>query len=175
MSAFFLSKCEIMKENQIKVEQKKLDSLSETTKKESKILFGVVMKFILLYMVLLMFDVLLDGLVAIFDLAIELVHILIEIMELLLEEGLEKFFHTKHHQSEMIIINVALIITFIIFYYSIKALPHLIVVMEKQLIRRLRANWQSSLLHWQSYSMKLKLKLIVAYLLGIFGLTLLLG
>lgn len=144
-------------------------------KAESRILFAVGIKFILAYMILLMFDVLLDGFMAVLDLAVEFIHVLIEIFEALAEEGLEKVLHTKHQQSEMIILNSALIGVLIVLYYFIKALPHMVVAAEKLLLQKLKVYWTSSLLHWKSYSIWMKLKLSIVYILGFLGLTLLIG
>ena len=152
-----------------------LSGLNMIEKTDSRILFGLGIKFVLVYIILLMFDVLLDGLMALFDFMIELMHILIEIVEIVAEEGLEKFLHTGHQQSEMIILNSALIVSGILVYYFIKALPHLIIVLEQQLLKKLKGYWAGQLMEWQLHSIWLKLNLILVYIVGFSGLIMLIG
>lgn len=164
-----------MKNNKLRVDQQEANKLSLEGKTDSKVLINLGIKFVFLYFVLLMFDVLLDGLMMIFDFLVELIHILIEIVELLAEEGVEMVFHTEHHQSETILLNLVSIIALILLYYFIKALPHLIVVWEKRLLNKMKEYWRERVLQWHLFSIGLKLKFTLVYILGSLGLIMLLG
>jgi len=171
---FFLSKFK-MKDNKLKREQQEPSELNEMEKTDSRILLGMGIKFVFVYLVLLMSDVLLDTLMAVFDFIVEIIHILIEVFEVLAEEGLEMILQTEHQQSEMIIFNFALIIVLIVLYYFIRALPHLIIALEKQLLKKVKVYWVGQVQQWKLHSIALKLKLVLVYMTGILGLTMLVG
>jgi len=147
----------------------------EAVKKiEQHILVKLEIEFALLFLVIFSFDIILDIFSTLIDLFIELIHMIIEVIEGSIELGLEHALHTNHQQSEMIIVNSAIVIIIFLVYRLLKALPSIYV----GFIRASSKSWhtfaQQTYDHWHVYSMRLKIKLILVYVVGFGGLFLLL-
>jgi hypothetical protein len=72
-----------------------------------------------------MFDFLLDGFLGLIDLAVTLLHLLIEAIEYMLELLLVYTLHTSTQQSETIIVNATIIIALYLTYRLLLNIPQL--------------------------------------------------
>ena len=123
-------------------------------------------KFAVLFLVILMFDTLLDWFLGLIDIAIHLLHLIIQAIEYSLLISLEHWFHFDQQQSEMIVVNAAIIIALYLSYRLILATPGLIVHIKQYL----RSVWiryierESST--WRAVSLNRKIKCISVYSLG---------
>ncbi|MCK5830275.1 MAG: hypothetical protein KAH20_08235 [Methylococcales bacterium] len=117
-----------------------------------------------------MFDTLLDGLIGVFDLAIELIHLGLDVIEYSIELILEYTIHTGHQESEIIIINSALIIMLYMLYRAFFAAPGICrrLIRKYKAARLLRKRRRAS--QWKSMLLASKIKLISAYIFGVFCL-----
>jgi hypothetical protein len=164
-----------MKNSEFKNGHTEESALSSVNKIESKIILSVVAKFIFVCVVLIMSDILFDVLDSITEFVMELISTLILIVESVVGENLEERLFLDKYQSDLIILNTAVVVVGIILFYFIKALPGLIMAAKKQLLKKIRAYYERSVLRWNSYSTSLKLKLFLIYILGCLGLSLLAG
>jgi hypothetical protein len=127
----------------------------------------VAIQFAVLFFVIFMFDTLLDGFIGLFDLVVELVHLGMDIVEYSIELILESTIHTGHQESEIIIINSALILMLYIMYRAFFAIP--------KVYRRLTRKYKAARLlrkrrrtaQWRLMSLVSKVKLISAYAFGV--------
>lgn len=120
-------------------------------------------KFALLLVFIFMFDTLLDWFLGLMDLLIEVIHILIEAIEYSIELLLEHIFHTDHQQSEMIIVNGAIIISLFLLYKFCLSIPKLCNKLNKSCLLYV----ERKLSYWQMIPLKKQIKLVVAYSVGI--------
>lgn len=124
-------------------------------------------KFAVLFIIILMFDLLLEILLEVIELIIEFVHLIFEFFEYMLELLLEHIFHSSHHESETIIINIAIILAFYGLYRYFHIAPH----QFRSLQRRIKLNWKKHIrketASWQSLPLNRKIKVTLVYLAGI--------
>ena len=132
---------------------------------DKEMLIHVGIKFILLFTIILSFDFLVDLLFMILDFTFEILHLLIEIIDEMLESLLKDALPTSHHQNEIIIVNVALIIVLFSIYKLFHGVRYLY-----RLKRHIKADWLSykkrQSLNWHLLSIVSKIKLVVAYCVG---------
>ncbi len=124
-------------------------------------------KFAVLFIIILMFDLLLEMLLETIELIAEFVHLIFEFFEYMLELMLEHIFHASHHESETIIINIAIILTL----YGLYRYLHIAPNQFRSLKRRIKLNWLKRIRKesacWHSLSLNRKIKVSLVYLVGI--------
>ena len=133
-------------------------------------------KFAVLFFIILMFDPLSDLLLAGIQAAFDLTHVFIEIFETLFEEFMEYTLQSDHRQSDIILVNGAIVIALYGLFRLYFALPRLYVRIKRNCL----ATWLRYIRHkssdWRTQPFDRKFKLITAYTFGItcllFGLTL---
>lgn len=135
-------------------------------KSERKMLIWVAIKFVILFLVISMSDMLLDWLLSLFDIISELIHLVFEAIEYSIELLLEYIFNTNHQQSEIIIINSVIIIVFYLTYRTLLTLPRLYLRVKRNIktiwLRKKRLRYS----RWREMPLSSKIKLIAAYILG---------
>ncbi len=144
-------------------EEIKIDDVPYHSDKEMLMHVGV--KFLLVFAVIISFDLLIELALMILDFIFEILHILIEIIDEILESLLKNRLPTSHHQNEVIIVNVALIIVLLIIYKIFHGVRYIY-----RLKRHIKADWLSykkrQSLSWQLLPIMSKLKLVAAYCTG---------
>ena len=139
---------------------------------DKEMLIHVGIKFVLLFTIILCFDFLVDLVLMALNLAFEILHLLIEIIDEMLEAFLKDALPTSHHQNEVIIVNVAMIIVL----FSIYKLFHGVRYIYR-LKRHIKADWRiykrRKALDWQLLPIFSKVKLVTAYCVGFILLFLL--
>lgn len=132
---------------------------------DKEMLKHVAIKFLLLFVIILSFDVLFDLMLMLLDLFFEVIHLLIEIIDEVLESLLAETLPTTHHQNEVIIVNVALIIVL----FSLYKLFHGVRFIYR-LKRHIKVDWliykRHKIKDWRSLSLVSKIKLVMAYCAG---------
>ncbi len=134
---------------------------------DGQMLARVAWQFFWLFLALLFFEDLLDFAIEIMHSIFEILHLLLEFIEGYVEEILEHFLHTDHHQSETIIVNALLLIGLYGFYRFVRAFP--------RIVRRLKRNYgavrlkykRRRLAYWRALLPNQKIKLTAAYLTGL--------
>ncbi len=134
---------------------------------DRKMLTRVGIRFCILFFVLLMFDSLLDWLIALFDLLFELIHLSFDLVEYSIELILENTIHTGHQESEIIMINAALIIALYLLYRLFFAIPKMYTKGTKKCKESLLRLSKNRSERWKALSLSSKMKLIGAYTFGI--------
>jgi len=145
---------------------KKTSSVQQYDKSQesdSQMLIRVGKKFGFIFVVIFMFDTLVDWVLGILDLMLEGLHIAIEAAEYATELVLEYFLHTDHHQSEIIIVNATAIIAIFLLYRLYIAIPKLYSRFENKCLLHFNQNC----LCWQATPLMRKIKLSLVYSLGI--------
>lgn len=130
-------------------------------------------KFAVLFIVLLLFDPLLDLLASVLDMAIEAVHLGVEILETLIEDALDFFFSINHVQSEIIMFNGFLLLAGIALIVLVRILPRLLHRIKRNVFARWLHYKRRKAFYWRHLPWHCKIKLIILYTLGISGLSLL--
>lgn len=145
---------------------KKTPSVSKNDKSletDGEMLIRIGKKFTLLSVILLMSDTLFDWIIGLLDLMTEGVHIVIESIEYSIELILENIFQTDHQQSEMIIVNGALLLSLYFAYRLYLATPKLCSFIAKKWTLYL----EHKISYWQAMPLIRKTKLTCAYCFGI--------
>jgi len=141
---------------------------------DTEMLIRISKKFAILFVIILMFDSILDLLAGLIDLMIEVLHLVIEFFEYSFEVLLEHIFNAHHHESEVIIANITIVIFIYLLIQFFLKLPSLLI--------RLQSNIKSSWLkrkhqeecNWKALSLERKIKIGAAYSVGVFGVLFLL-
>jgi len=141
---------------------------------DTEMLIRISKKFAILFVVILMFDSILDLLAGLIDLMIDLFHLVIEFFEYTLELLLEYIFNAHHHESEVIIANITILLVIYLLVQFILKSPSLLI--------RLQSNMKSSWLkrkhqeecNWKALSLERKIKIGATYSVGVFGVLFLL-
>ncbi|MCK9606300.1 MAG: hypothetical protein M0R33_07595 [Methylomonas sp.] len=124
-------------------------------------------QFALLFIVIVLFDHLIEWLVEGFHLILELLHLLIEVMEHLAEELLEHLLHTSHHQSETIIFNTVMLLAVFGIFHLFQRWPELSLSWRT----RAQTGWQNYKMQkvgaWQRLPRRHKLIVTGAYATGV--------
>lgn len=140
---------------------------------DKEMLIHVGVKFLLLFIIIFSFDFLLDLMLMILNFIFEILHLLIEFIDEILESLLKEALPTTHHQNEVIIVNVAMLILLLGLYKLFHGVRFIY-----RLKRHLKADWLSykkrKFLDWRLLSLVSKIKLVAAYCVG-FGLIFLLA
>jgi len=153
------------------------EKLPEVPKQRTdvQIIISTCVQFVLIFIVLLMFDTLIDLLSGLLDLLVELLHIALEVIETVVEQALEHALDTTHQQSETIILNAFVVLMFLSGYWFFKSLPSLWGRLSRLIDRVWHGFIKQVSSQWKSCSLLLKLKLIVLYILGFSGVFFLIG
>ena len=124
-------------------------------------------KFAILFVIIFMFDSLLDLLSGLIDLVIELLHLVIEFFEYSIELLLEHLLNADHQESEVIIVNVAILVLLYIFYRFCLVIPRFFV----WIMRRTKAAWlrlkRRETACWRAQTLNRKIKVGTTYFIGI--------
>ena len=124
-------------------------------------------KFAILFVIIFMFDSLLDLVSGLIDLVIELLHLVIEFFEYSIELLLEHILNANHQESEVIIVNVAILVLLYLFYRFCLIIPRFFV----WITRRTKAAWlrrkRSEAACWRAQSLNRKIKVCTAYFIGV--------
>lgn len=127
-------------------------------------------QFVILPLIITLFDNLLDLVLGILHFVVELLHLLFELIEESVEEIMEHTLHTTHHESEIFIINMIFILMVFGLYQLCKVWPRLYRSWRRnsQVIWLRYARHQS--FYWRTLPVGRKWKLIIAYAIGLFCL-----
>ena len=124
-------------------------------------------KFAILFVIIFMFDSLLDLVSGLIDLVIELLHLVIEFFEYSIELLLEHILNANHQESEVIIVNVAILVLLYIFYRFCLVIPRFFV----WIMRRTKAAWlrlkRRKTACWRAQTLNRKIKVGTTYFIGI--------
>ncbi|MBE0469230.1 MAG: hypothetical protein IBX55_06940 [Methyloprofundus sp.] len=137
---------------------------------DSEMLIRISKKFAIIFVLILMFDFILDLLFGLLDLIIELIHLVIEFFEHSLEVLIEHIFHTDPHESEVILANLTMILLLYLIIRYFRVLPKLL-IHQKQ---NIQASWLKCKRDWRALSLGRKIKIGTAYSVGICGVLFLL-
>jgi hypothetical protein len=114
-----------------------------------------------------MFDSILDLLSGLIDLVVEILHLVIEFFEYSIELLLEHFLNANHHESDVIIVNFAIIIGLYGIYRLCRVIPRLF----NCFIRRTKAAWlrrkRQENAYWQALPLNRKIKVGTTYVIGV--------
>jgi hypothetical protein len=119
--------------------------------------------FIIVFIMIIMFGVA-------YDLFVSLVHILFELFEYSFEILIEYVFHTDHHQSEIILINLSIFLVPLGLYGLWRGLLRL----KGNLIVIWLMQKTSITYYWQTLTTLQKIKQVTIYAIGFIGLLFLL-
>ena len=123
-------------------------------------------KFAVLFLVILMFDTLLDWFLRLTDLATHLIHLIVQAIEYLFVIILWNLFQINQQQSETILVNVTIIIALYLAYRLILATPNLIVRVKQYLLSAWLRLIKRESSCWQAMSLTHKIKWLSAYSFG---------
>lgn len=133
---------------------------------DGEMLLKIARNFGILFVIIFLFDTIIDGLLWLIDMFVELFHIAIEAVEYSIEILLENIFHTDHFQSELIIVNSVIIIGLFALFRFLVAVPKWFIVYK----RNLKAMWLRSIRrrssNWREMSTVCKIKWFSAYSFG---------
>lgn len=133
---------------------------------DRQMLQRVSIKFVTLIFCITMFDTLLDWFLGLLTIVIHLIHLCIEAIEYWLERCLTYILNTNTQQSEIIIVNVTIIIGLFLVYRLLLAAPQMTVRFK----RNLRAAWlrhiRRETYYWKKRSLNHKIKCVSAYGFG---------
>ncbi|MDO9270279.1 MAG: hypothetical protein Q7T96_14340 [Methylobacter sp.] len=124
-------------------------------------------QFVVLLLIITLFDDLLDLVLGIVHFVFELMHLLFELIEESVENIMEHTLQTTHHESEIFIINMVLILMVFGFYQLYKEWPRLYRSWRRnsQVIWLRYTGHQS--FYWRTLPVGRKWKLIIAYVIGL--------
>lgn len=126
----------------------------------------VAIQFSVLFIVILIFDLLIDWAIGLFDLAIELIHLGLDAIEYSIELILEYTLHTGHQVSEIIIVNSVLVLLLFLMACFIFSIPKL----SRRWARKSKTSWllrkRRRVARWRSMLLATKVKLVGAYIFG---------
>ncbi len=134
---------------------------------DGEMLARISTKFAVLITVILLFDTIIDVIGTIVDFAIGIFHICIELIEYSLEMLIEHVLNANHHQSETIIVNVALLLALYLFY-KFAFVTYKAAIRQK---RRYQAAWikrkRREAATWKVLTLVRKVEVVLTYLVGI--------
>ncbi len=133
---------------------------------DRQMLIKISRNFAVLFIIIQMYDSLFDWTLGFLDLALEGLHIIIEAFEYGIEVILEHTLHTNHQQSEIIIVNAAIILGLYFSYKLIRALPRIHNRITNSILRSINRKSSS----WISMPLPRKIKWISAYSIGTYFL-----
>lgn len=135
-------------------------------KQDQKIFKCISRNFVLIFIFLQVHDTLLDWMLGFLDHATGGIHTIVEAFEYSFEVILGYALHTNHHQSEIIIVNAAIIFGLCFTYRFIKALPKL----YNRLTNNLRQYNERQSSSWKAMPLIRKIKWITGYCIATYCL-----
>ncbi len=145
------------------MKQTKYDKLDES---DGQMVIRIAKKFVVIFVILFMFDFLLDLFSTLLDFFIEFLHIIIDFFEYSLELLLEHFLNSNHYESDVIIVNFVLLIATYAFFCLCLIMPRL----YRWLRRRIKAIWlkrkRKNSVYWKSLALIRKVEIIATYCVG---------
>jgi len=150
----------------------KYDKCNES---DQQMLQRISIKFAALFLIVLMFDTLVDLLLGLIDFALHIMHLMIEAIEYSFLVVLEKLFSFDHKLSETILVNTAIIIALFLAYRFILAAPVLYVRVKQYTVSAWRRYIAQKSSCWKASSFGRKIKSLSAYSLGAACLVLIIG
>ena len=134
---------------------------------DQQMLIRISKKFAILFVVIFMFDSLLDLLSGLIDLIVESLHLVIQFFEYSFELLLEHILNANHQESEVIIVNVTILVLLYLSYRFCLVIPRFFV----WIMRRTKAAWlrrkRREAACWRAQSLNRKIKAGTAYLIGV--------
>jgi len=150
----------------------KYNKLNES---DQQMLIRISTKFAIFFVVIFLFDTILDLLSGLIDHALELLHLIIEFFEYSLVLLLEHILNANHHESDIMIVNFAIILGLYGIYRFCLDIPRLFVWST----RRTKAAWlkrkRREVACWRSLPLKRKVKVCITYLTGASCILFLIG
>ena len=147
------------------------DKKNETNR---QMLTRISIKFFVLFFIVFMFDTLLDWFLSGIHFLLELLHLLSESIEYMIEVMLENTFQTSSQQSDVIIVNGAVIIGLYALYRVYLVAPKLC-DRFKQILFSIWLRWiRGELTYWQTLPFSQKVNLILLNITGFGSLLFLL-
>ncbi len=147
-------------------EKKHNDKPNET---DTEMLIRISKKFAALFIVILMFDSILDVLAGLIDPFIGLLHLIIKFFEYWFEQLIEHFFNTHPHESEIVIANITIAFALYLLIRFFLKLPQLLIRLQ----RNTKAAWlkrkHREILKWRALPLERKIKISVTYSAGLSG------
>lgn len=123
----------------------------------------VARKFVVWFFFFLAFDTLLDWSIALFDIILELLHLAIDFVEYSVEILLEHVFHTGHYDSEIIIVNTAILVFIFLVYFAYKKAPILYQRWKNKLMTAYAAKKAYEAACWHALTLTRKIKVVAMY------------
>ena len=142
----------------------KYRGLEET---DGQMILRITKKFALLFGVIFLFDSIIDLLSTLLDISGDFLHLIINFFEYSFELLIEHISNASHHESEVIIVNVALVVGFYLFYRLLRWLPKLF----HGFSRRIKLMWlrrqRKRKTYWHHIPLNRKIKICCVYTVGI--------
>lgn len=111
------------------------------------------------FIIIFMYDV-------VSELFVWLVHISFELIEYSLELLIEHIFHTNHHQSEIILVDLLIIIALCILYWLWRILPRL----KRNLIAKWMKQKKLTNQYWHTLATVQKIQQVTVYTIGLISI-----
>jgi hypothetical protein len=134
---------------------------------DQQMLLRIGKKFAVLFILLLMFDLVIDLLSGLIDMLIDLFHLILDAIEYSIELILEYFFNSNHQESDVIIVNFAIILALIGIYRLCLFIPLIYARLKKRIKTSCSNRKQKEIECWQSLSLNRKIKVALTYIVGI--------
>lgn len=142
------------------------EKYNKCTESDQQMLVRISKKFVVLFFVILMFDVLIDIFLGVFDLFIESIHLIIEFIEYSIEVLLEHILNSNHHESEVIIVNASILIAIYLIYRFFLTLPRT----YSWALQKSKEHWHEhqrcESAYWQALPLSRKIKIGMVYSIG---------
>ncbi len=140
------------------------DKISESNQ---QMRIRICIKFLILSIIILMFDWLLDFLLGVIHSIFELIHLLIKVIEHPFTIIFKQTIQLDHRQSEIIIVNLVIIVIFLYsFYYLYQFIPKLCCRIKRKILTLYFKCIKRELVYWKSLTLRKKTNLIMYYFAG---------
>jgi len=123
-------------------------------------------KFAVLFLIIFFFDSLIDILSGVIDITLEIVHLIINFFEYSFELLLEHILNANHHESEVIIVNLAIVVAIYAIYRLVLLIPRLFTAIKKRMKEAWTLRQKREATCWHHLTMGRKIKVCSVYLVG---------
>ncbi len=134
---------------------------------DGQMLLRIGSKFVIVIMVILLFDFFLDIMMSAFDLITHLLHLVMEVLELGIDTLLEYLFNINHQMTDLIWVNTLLFCLLLGVYIFLANLPKI----TRKFCRRSKASWlihkRKEKARWRALPFGRKIKVSIAYFTGV--------
>ncbi len=151
------------------IDTKKL-KYDKQNESDQQMLTRIGKKFAILFVLLAMFDSVLDLLSGIIDLMIELFHLLMDAIEYSIELILEHLFNADHQESDVIIVNFAILLAIFGMYRVSFFIPQLYRGLKQKIKNACLKRKQKEIDCWHALSLSRKIKVGLTYFVGVSGI-----